>query len=84
MLSYKDLNLNDDRESARRIAPLYGNPHIILMGEKFSFLPKLIEVGLQYGITIQCSKGMPSLIMADTMITEMAEAGYDMSQEFIG
>jgi hypothetical protein len=83
LLSYKDLNLNDDREAARRIAPLYGNPHIILMGEKFSFLPKLIEVGLRYGITIQCSKGMPSLIMADTMITQMAEAGYDMTQEFI-
>lgn len=83
LLSYKDLNITDDRESFRRIAPLYGNPHIILLGEKFSFLSKLIEVGLQYGITIQCTKGMPSLVMADTMITEMAEAGYDMSQEFI-
>ncbi len=83
LLSYKDLNITDDRESFRRIAPLYGNPHIILIGEKFSFLSKLIEVWLQYGITIQCSKGMPSLVMADTMITEMAAAGYDMSQEFI-
>ncbi len=83
LLSYKDLNITDDRESFRRIAPLYGNPHIILLGEKFSFLSKLIEVGLRYGITVQCSKGMPSLVMADTMITEMAEAGYDMSQEFI-
>ena len=83
LLSYKDLNVTDDRESFRRIAPLYGNPHIILLGEKFSFLSKLIEVGLQYGITIQCTKGMPSFVMADTMITEMAEAGYDMSQEFV-
>ena len=83
LLSYKDLKITDDRESFRRLAPLYGNPHIILLGEKFSFLSKLIEVNLQYGITIQCSKGMPSLVMADTMITEMAEAGYDMSQEFI-
>ncbi len=83
LLSYKDLKITDDRQSFRRIAPLYGNPHIILLGEKFSFLSKLIEIHLQYGITIQCSKGMPSLVMADTMITEMAEAGYDMSQEFI-
>ena len=83
LLSYKDLNITDDRESFRRIAPLYGNPHIILIGEKTSFLSKLIEIGLQYGITVQCSKGMPSLVMADTMLTEMAEAGYDMSQEFI-
>ncbi len=83
LLSYKDLKITDDRESFRRLAPLYGNPHIILLGEKFSFLSKLIEISLQYGITIQCSKGMPSLVMADTMITEMAEAGYDMSQEFI-
>ncbi len=83
LLSYKDLNITDDRESFRRIAPLYGNPHIILLGEKFSFLSKLIEVGLRYGITIQCTKGMPSLVMADTMLTEMANAGYDMSQEFV-
>lgn len=83
LLSYKDLNITDDRESYRRIAPLYGNPHIILLGEKFSFLSKLIEVGLRYGITIQCSKGMPSFVMADTMLTEMAAAGYDMSQEFV-
>jgi hypothetical protein len=83
LLSYKDLNIIDDRKGFRKIAPLYGNPHIILLGEKFSFLSKLIEVALQYGITIQCSKGMPSLVMADTMITEMAEAGYDMSQEFV-
>lgn len=83
LLSYKDLNITDDRESFRRLAPLYGNPHIILLGEKFSFLSKLIEVALQYGITIQCTKGMPSFVMADTMITEMAAAGYDMSQEFI-
>lgn len=83
LISYKDLNLTDDRESYRRLGPLYGNPHIILLGEKFSFLSKLIEVGLNYGITVQCSKGMPSLIMADTMITEMAEAGYDLNREFI-
>jgi hypothetical protein len=83
LLSYKDLKITDDRESFRKLAPLYGNPHIILLGEKFSFLSKLIEIHLQYGITIQCSKGMPSLVMADTMFTEMAEAGYDMSQEFI-
>ena len=83
LLSYKDLNIIDDRKGFRKIAPLYGNPHIILLGEKFSFLSKLIEVALQYGITVQCSKGMPSLVMADTMITEMAEAKYDMSQEFV-
>jgi hypothetical protein len=83
LLSYKDLNVSDDREAFRRIGPLYGNPHIILLGEKFSFLSKLIEVGLTYGITIQCSKGMSSLVMADTMLTEMADAGYDLSQEFI-
>jgi hypothetical protein len=83
LLSYKDLNIIDDRKGFRKLAPLYGNPHIILLGEKFSFLSKLTEVALQYGITIQCSKGMPSLVMADTMITEMAEAGYDMSQEFV-
>lgn len=83
LLSYKDLNIIDDRESFRRLAPLYGNPHIILLGEKFAFLSKLIDVWINYGVTIQCSKGMPSLVMADTMITEMANAHYDMSQEFI-
>ncbi len=83
LLSYKDLNITDDREAVRRLAPVYGNPHIILLGEKISFLSKLIDVGLQYGITVQCSKGMPSLVMADTMLTEMGHAGYDMSQEFI-
>ena len=72
LLSYKDLNIIDDRKGFRKIAPLYGNPHIILLGEKFSFLSKLIEVALQYGITVQCSKGMPSLVMADTMITRVA------------
>lgn len=83
LLSYKDLNITDDRGAVRRLGPSYGNPHIILLGEKISFLSKLIDVGLQYGITVQCSKGMPSLVMADTMLTEMAQAGYDMSQEFI-
>jgi hypothetical protein len=83
LLSYKDLKITDDRQSFRKLAPVYGNPHIILLGEKFSFLSKLIDLHLQYGITIQCSKGMPSLVMADTMLTEMAEKRYDMSQEFI-
>ena len=59
LISYKDLKITDDRESFRKLAPVYGNPHIILLGEKFSFLSKLIELHLQYGITIQCSKGMP-------------------------
>ena len=83
LLSYKDLNLMDDRRPYRRLAPSYGNPRVILIAEKISFFSKMVALGVRYGATVQITRGVPSLICIDTMLTEMAEAGHDLTQQFI-
>ena len=83
LLSYVDLNLMDDRLPYRRLAPKYGNRRVILLAEKVGFFSKMVALGVRYGATVQITRGEPSLNTMDHMLTEMAEAGYDLTQKFI-
>jgi hypothetical protein len=81
LISYKDFNIIDDRRSYRLMPPEYGNTNVILLAEKDSFVGRFFELGSQYGVMVQITKGLGSVLMVDTMLTEMFEAGYNMNQQ---
>lgn len=81
LVSYKDFNIVDDRRSYRSMPPAYGNTNIILLAEKDSFVGRFFQLGSQYGVVVQITKGLSSILMTDTMLTEMYEAGYDMTKQ---
>lgn len=83
LLGYRDLNLIDVNRASRWVAPSYGTTNIILLAEKSAFTSKLIELGQRYGVTVQASGGQSSRVTVDTMLSEMADAGYDLTREFI-
>lgn len=81
LLSYKDFNIVDDRRAYRLLPPEYGNTNVILLAEKDSFVGRFFELGSQYGTMVQITKGVSSVLMADTLLTEMFESGYDMDKQ---
>ena len=81
LLSYKDFNIVDDRRSYRLMPPEYGNTNVILLAEKDSFVGRFFELGSQYGVMVQITKGRGSVLMVDSILTEMFEAGYNMNQQ---
>jgi hypothetical protein len=81
LVSYKDFNVLDDRRTYRLLPPNYGNTHIILLAEKDSFVGRFFELGSRYGVVVQITKGRGSVLMADSLLTEMYEAGYDMNKQ---
>lgn len=81
LLSYKDFNIVDDRRAYRLMPPDYGNTNVILLAEKDSFVGRFFELGSQYGVMVQITKGRGSVLMVDSMLTEMFEAGYNMNQQ---
>ena len=81
LLSYKDFNIVDDRRAYRLLPPEYGNTNVILLAEKDSFVGRFFELGSQYGTMVQITKGLSSILMADTLLTEMFESGYDMNKQ---
>lgn len=83
LFSYRDFNMEDDRAQYRRLAPVYGNPHVVVIGEKIAFVSRFFRYANFFGVTTQMTRGLPSVIMADTMLTEMAEAGFDLGQQFV-
>lgn len=82
LLSYRDLNLTDSDSAGRWVSPLYGTTNVILMAEKSAFSSKLIELGKRYGVTVQTTGGASSRVTVDTLLTEMSEAGHDLTRPF--
>lgn len=80
LLSYKDLRIVDDRRAYRSMPPSYGNTNVILLAEKEGFVGRFFQLGAQYGVITQITRGVSSLLMADSMLTEMFEAGYDLKK----
>ena len=81
LLSYKDFKIVDDRRSYRLLPPSYGNTNVILLAEKDSFVGRFFEWGSRYGVTVQITKGRGSVLMTDSLLTEMFESGFDMSKQ---
>ena len=68
LISYKDFNIVDDRRSYRLMPPAYGNTHVILLAEKDSFVGRFFQLGSQYGVMVQITKGRGSVLMVDTIL----------------
>lgn len=83
LLGYRDLNLVDTKATGRWVAPPYGTSNVILMAEKSAFSSKFIDLGKKYGVTVQTTGGVSSRVTVDTMLSEMAEAGHDLSKPFV-
>lgn len=81
LLSYKDFKIVDDRRSYRLLPPSYGNTNVILLAEKDSFVGRFFELGSRYGVTVQITKGRGSVLMTDSLLTEMFESGFDMNKQ---
>lgn len=82
LVSYKDFNIVDDRRPYRLLPPAYGDTNVILIAEKGSFVGRFFELGSRYEVTVQITRGRGSVLMADSLLTEMFEAGFDMSKQF--
>ncbi len=83
LLAYRDLNFIDQNKVNRWVSPRYGSTNIVIMAEKRSFSQKLLDIGKEYGVTVQCTGGFPSRVTVETMLLEMAEAGHDLTKPFI-
>jgi hypothetical protein len=81
LVSYRDFKIVDDRRSYRLLPPAYGNTNVILLAEKDSFVGRFFELGSRYGVVVQITKGRGSVLMTDTLLTEMFEAGFDMNKQ---
>lgn len=66
LYSYKDFNIVDERRVYRQLAPVYANPHLVLIGEKISFFGLCVKYANRYGLTIQMTRGIPSFVTSDT------------------
>ena len=80
IVSYKDFNIVDDRKYFRFLPPARFNTHIILLGEKKAFVGRFMALASKYGTIGQITRGRSTILMTDTMLTEMFELGYDFSR----
>lgn len=83
LFSYRDFNFIDQNKANRWVSPSYGATNIILMAEKRSFSEELIRLAKQYGVTAQAVGGVSSRVTVETMLTEMADAGHDLTKPFL-
>lgn len=80
LVSYRDFNIMDDRKPFRFLPDSDFNTHILLLSEKKAFAGRFSALASKYGVMAQITDGQSTVLMADTMLTEMAEAGFDMNK----
>jgi len=80
LVSYRDFNIEDDRKVFRFLPPARFNTHILLLAEKKAFVGRFMTLASRYGVMAQVTTGRSTYVMADTMLTEMFELGYDFSK----
>ena len=80
LISYKDFNIIDDRKEYRFLPPARFNTHILLLAEKKAYHGKFVSLASKYGVMSQISRGRSTVLMTDTMLTEMFELGYDFTK----
>lgn len=80
LISYKDFNIMDDRKVYRYLPTAEFNTHIILLAEKKSAVGRFTALANKYQVVSQITTGRSTLVMTDTMLTEMFELGYDLSK----
>ncbi len=80
LISYRDFNIMDDRKPFRFLPDSDFNTHILLLSEKKAFAGRFSALASKYGVMAQITDGQSTVLMADTMLTEMAEAGFDMNK----
>jgi hypothetical protein len=81
LISYRDLFILDDRKPFRFLPPSRFNTHIILLAEKKAYLGRFLAYASKYGVMAQITTGRSTYLMADTMLTEMFDLGYDFSKD---
>ena len=80
LISYKDFNIMDDRKVYRFLPTAEFNTHIILLAEKKSAVGRFTALANKYQVVSQITTGRSTLVMTDTMLTEMFELGYDLNK----
>ncbi len=80
LFSYKDFNFRD-RDKNQRILGTE-NRHIIVFSEKDGFISIMETIAETYGCTVATLGGVPSFLSSNYMVSEMAEAGFPMTEEF--
>ena len=81
LISYRDLYIEDDRKPFRFLPPARFNTHIILLAEKKAYLGRFLAYASKYGVMTQITTGRSTYLMADTMLTEMFDLGYDFTKD---
>jgi hypothetical protein len=81
LVTYKDFNFRDKDRDNHRIG--LENSHIILMSEKDGFITMMEDFHALYGVTVITLGGDPSLMTTNYLVTNMRDAGVDLTQEFI-
>ncbi len=80
LFSYTDFNFRD-RDKNQRILGTE-NRHIIIFSEKDGFISIMEALAETYGCTVATLGGVPSFLSSNYMVSEMAEAGFPMTEEF--
>lgn len=80
LVSYLDFKIMDDRKPYRFMPHRDFNTDILLLTEKKAFIGRFSVLASKYGVMAQVTEGQSTLLMTDTLLTEMVEAGFDMSR----
>jgi hypothetical protein len=81
VLSYTDFQFRDDAANNRRLG--VDNPHILLAAEKDGFLTLMLSLYEKYGCHVFTHGGTPGLLSTNYFVSELVEAGIDLTQEFV-
>jgi hypothetical protein len=80
LISYRDFNILDDNKASRFLPDPDFNTNILLLSEKKAFAGRFSALASKYGVMAQVTEGQSKLITADSMLTEMFEAGFDLNK----
>jgi hypothetical protein len=80
LISYRDFNIMDDNKAFRFLPDPDFNTNVLLLAEKKAFAGRFSALASKYGVMSQITEGQSKLITADTMLTEMFEAGFDLNK----
>ena len=80
LISYRDFNIMDDRKPFRFLPDADFNTNILLLAEKKAFAGRFSALASKYGVMAQITDGQSTLLMTDTMLTEMFEGGFDLNK----
>lgn len=79
--SYRDFNFRDRDQDMRKLGK--ENPHIILFTEKDGFISVMEDLHSSYGCHVITLGGKPSMMSTNYLVSEMVEAGIDITQKFV-